>query len=112
MTQEDQALVAGEIQIQTGGCNQDGKIIQNGLVYWLGVPVGTDVTGISNAVSPNGPICHNTAVWQAAANYMCNMNQGALATSLSPSSTSTSTVRWYSTPPPKGTTGSTSLMWT
>lgn len=51
-------------------------IIQNGLVYWLGVPVGTDVTGISNAVSPNGPICHNTAVWQAAANSMCNMNQG------------------------------------
>ena len=52
-------------------------VIKDGIVYRLGVAVGADVTGISNTVrSPNGPVCHNTTVWQEAANYVCNMNKG------------------------------------
>jgi hypothetical protein len=76
VSQQEEAVVTGGVRIRTGKCNSDGMMIENGVVYWLGVPVGNDVTGISSAVSPNGPICHNTRVWQDAANYMCNMNGG------------------------------------
>ncbi len=79
VTQEDQALAPGGTRIRTGACNSDGMVIKNGIVYRLGVAVGSDVTGISNAVrSPNGPVCHNTTVWQSAANYVCNMNKGGM----------------------------------
>ncbi len=77
VAQEEQAFIPGGTRIRTGTCNRDGMMIKNGVVYWLGVPVGTDVTGISSNLStPNGPICHNTTVWHAAAEYMCNMNGG------------------------------------
>jgi hypothetical protein len=52
-------------------------MIKDGIVYRLGVAVGEDVTGISKARrTASGPVCHNTGVWQAAASYICNMNQG------------------------------------
>lgn len=77
VTQGEQPLAADGIRIRTGACHRDGMVIKDGLVYRLGVPVAQDVTGISLAVrSPNGPVCHNTAVWQSAANYVCNMNKG------------------------------------
>lgn len=79
ITPVDQTLLApGSIRIQTGTCNGDGMVIKNGLVYRLGKAVARDVTAISRPLRTlgAGPVCHNTAVWQEGATYMCNMNQG------------------------------------
>lgn len=76
-----QSLANGGIRFRVGACHGDGMVIKGGVVYRLGVPVGVDVTGISSAVESDGDaICHNQSVWQAAANYMCNMNSGGTLT--------------------------------
>jgi len=72
-----EALGVTNLRLRSGNCHNDGVIIKDGSLFLLGAYVGDDVTGMSQPErSINGDVCHNTRVWQQAAAYMCEMNQG------------------------------------
>ena len=73
-----QALDPDVVRLRAGKCNGDGMLIKGGIVYRLGVAVGTDATGITEPNrNPNGgPVCHNKTQWDLAATYICNSNGG------------------------------------
>lgn len=72
-----QSLDPDVTRLRSGKCNGDGVVIRDGVIYRLGVAVGTDITGITDFDrSPNGPVCHNKDQWRLAATYICNSNGG------------------------------------
>lgn len=72
-----QALDPDVVRLRVGKCNGDGMLIRGGIIYRLGVAIGTDVTGITEPNrSPKGPVCHNKTQWDLAATYICNTNGG------------------------------------
>ncbi len=72
-----QELDPDVVRIRVGKCNGDGMLIKGGIIYRLGVAIGTDVTGITEPNrSVKGEVCHNKTQWDLAATYICNTNGG------------------------------------